>query len=448
MKLSISLVTIWLLALGGPLFAAERPNVVFILADDLGYGDLKCYGHPYARTPHLDKLAEQGTRFAQYYANGATCCPARTALMTGVFPARFQKYPADYGFGSHITVTELLKKAGYRTGHFGKWHIGPEMKPGTYGIDHIDGVEDGIRAAKRMNGPNRGRDSPIFDAAIKFIEANKAGPFYANIWGHIPHNPVNPAPALVEKWKDLKVNPTDFPPQMRMKFAEVEAAKGDISDSMRRYLAEVEALDADIGRLLKKLDELGLSRNTIVAFSSDQGADMTKAGLGGLRFNQMGFNGEFRGGKHTFYEGGQRVSFIIRWPGHVPAGVVNSESVISGVDWLPTLCTIAGAKFTPSDFDGEDVSDVWLGKHRERTKPLYWKTNNERSEMVVREGRWKLFVPNKKKGELELFNILTDPAEKHNLALKHSDVVAQLKAKIDKWNGTLPKDYTKSDDKD
>jgi len=298
------------LVLNGRACAADKPNVVFILADDLGYGDLKCYDHPYAKTPNLDKLAEQGTRFTQYYSNGATCCPARTALMTGKFAATYKEYPADFGFGKQITVTELLKKAGYHTGHFGKWHIGPNAKPGTYGIDAISGAEDGIRAAKR-DGVS-GRDDPIFDEAMKFIEKHKGVPFYVNVWGHISHNPVNPTQSLVDRWKSLKINPEDFPPQMREKFAAVAGAKGDISDGMRRYLADVESLDADVGRLLKRLDDLGLSKNTLVVLASDQGADMTKAGLGGLRFNQMGFNGEHRGGKHTFFEGGQRVPFIVR----------------------------------------------------------------------------------------------------------------------------------------
>jgi N-acetylgalactosamine-6-sulfatase len=301
---------------------------------------------------------------------------------------------------------------------------------------------------KRKNDPERGRDFPIFDEAIKFIEANKAVPFYVNVWGHITHNPVNPAQALTDRWKDLQVKPTDFPPQMRDKLAEVTAAKGDINDAMRRYLAEVEALDADVGRLMKKLDALGLSKNTIVVFSSDQGADMTKAGLGGLRFNQMGFNGEHRGGKHTHYEGGLRVPFIVRWPGHVAAKAVNNAAVMCGADWLPTICRIAGIKLPPGPFDGEDVSDIWQGQVRPRTKPLFWKVNNVKSEMVIRDGDWKLFEPSKKKGETELYHIGNDPAEKNNLAAKHAEIVKKLREQITKWNATLPKEYSKVDDKD
>jgi len=445
---TLAILGIVLLPQSGPARAADKPNVVFVLADDLGYGDLKCYGHPYARTPNLDKLAAQGTRFTQFYSTGVTCCPARTGLMTGKFPATFQKYPADFGFGTRVTVTELLKKAGYRTGHFGKWHIGPETKAGTYGIDRIDGAEDCIRVIKRGNDAVRGRDFPIFDEAIKFIEANKGGPFYVNVWGHITHNPINPAQALADRWKDLKVNPTDFPPQMREKLAAVTAAKGDISDGMRRYLAEVEALDADVGRLLKKLDDLGLTKNTLVVFSSDQGADMTKADLGGLRFNQMGFNGEHRGGKHTHYEGGLNVPFIVRWPGTVAAGAVNEKSVLGGADWLPTLCALAGVPINAVDFDGTDRSAVIKGKESERAKPLFWKTNSVRSEMVVRDGHWKLFDPNRKKGEFELYDVRADPAEARNVAAKNPEVANRLKELIAKWNATLPKEYTKTNDKD
>jgi len=448
MRITLSFVLVTLLHVSGSVAAAERPNIVFILADDLGYGDLKCYGHPYARTPNLDRLAQQGTRFTQYYSNGATCCPARTALMTGKFCASFQRYPADYGLGSRITVTELLKQAGYRTGHFGKWHLGPETKDGTYGIDCIRTGEEGDRLRAGRHDPIRGRDSPIFDEAIRFIEANKDGPFYVNIWGHISHHPVNPAPSLVERWNHLKVDPRDFPLPMQEKFAQVKAAQGDISDGMRRYLAEIEALDADVGRLLNRLDELGLTRNTIVVFSSDQGADMTHAGLGGLRFNLMGCNGPFRGGKHTFYEGGVRVPFIVRWPGRVPQDVVNETSVISGVDWLPTICSLAGVTINAADFDGEDRSGVWLGKDSERTRPLFWKTNNVRSEIVIRDGKWKLFYPNRKKGELELYDILADPGEMRNLASQNLEVVKDLMEKILNWNATLPTEYTKSDDRD
>ncbi len=429
--------------------AQQKPNIVFLLADDLGGSDLHCYGHPYSRTPNIDSLAKDGTRFTQFYAMGATCCPTRTALMTSKFAASYAKYPANGGFGERVTITELLKKQGYATGHFGKWHIGPESKPGTYGIDAISGGDEEGGKKKKV-ADERGRDAHIYDDAIKFIEKNKSGPFYVNVWGHISHNPVNPIDSLVKRWSDLKVKDADFPEQMRMKIDEVRKAGGDVDDAMRRYLADVEALDDNVGMILKRLDELGLRESTLVVFSTDQGADMTKASQGGLRFNQMGFNGALRGGKHTHWEGGVRCPWIVRWPSHVPAGRTDEQSVISGVDWLPTLCAIAGVKINADDFEGEDASAAWLGKAPHvRTKPLFWKTSSTGSEVYIREGPWKLRYPTRKNGgELELYDILADAAESKNLADKNSDIVKKLSATIEAWIATLPKDYEKTKDKD
>jgi N-acetylgalactosamine-6-sulfatase len=313
---------------------AQRPNIVFLLADDLGYGDLGCYGHPYARTPNIDRLAAEGTKFMQFYVTGVTCCPSRTGFMTGKFPATFATYPADGGFGGRVTVTKLLKRAGYATGHFGKWHIGPETKPGTYGIDRIN-----VAGGSKRDG--RGRDAPIYDDAIAFIEAHKDRPFYVNVWGHVTHHPVNPPAAYVERFRGLAVRETDFPPPMRAKFATAKARGGDLDATMRSYLANVASLDDAVGRLLKRLDALGLRENTIVVFSSDHGspaipteerpqdrprrrkrpeqAGGTDGDHFALSLNLMGSNGHLRGGKHGMYEGGVRVPFIVRWPGRVPA---------------------------------------------------------------------------------------------------------------------------------
>ncbi|MEI8290477.1 MAG: sulfatase-like hydrolase/transferase [Verrucomicrobiota bacterium] len=420
-----------------------KPNIVFLLADDLGGGDLHCYGHPYARTPNIDSLAHDGTRFMQYHATGCTCCPARTGLMTSKFPATYPAYPANGGFANHVTITELLNKRGYATGHFGKWHIGPVQTPGTYGIDAIK-VKGGER------GDERGRDAHIYDEAIKFIEQHKNGPFYVNVWGHIPHNPVNPTDALVKRWDGLKVKDDDFAPQMLPKFNDVRHAHGDVDDGMRRYLADVESLDDSVGRLLKRIDELGLRENTIVVFNSDQGADMTKAGFGGLHFNQMGYNGPQRGGKHTNWEGGLDVPWIVRWPRHVPAGRVDQQSVISGADWLPTLCALTGIKINLNEFDGEDASAAWLGKGPHlRTKPLFWKTSAPGSDSFIREGQWKLRHPTRRNdGELELYDLADDPGESKNVAKQHPDIVQKLSSKVEEWVATLPKKYLKTGDKE
>lgn len=451
--INLRLAALSLLLLAGNAFAAnnagpQAPNIVFLLADDLGGGDLHCYGHPYSRTPHIDSLARDGTRYTQFYATGATCCPTRTGLMTSKFPATYPTYPANGGFASHVTITELLKKQGYVTGHFGKWHIGPVQKPGTYGIDAIGASED-EQGGKKKKGDERGRDAHIYDSAIKFIEQHKGGPFYVNVWGHISHNPVNPTDALVKRWSGLKVKDSDFPSQMLGKLSDIRKAGGDVDDGMRRYLADVESLDDSVGRVLKRLDELGLRENTIVVFSTDQGADMNKASLGGLRFNQMGSNGPLRGGKHTHWEGGVRVPWIVRWPGHVPAGRTDDKSVLSGVDWLPTLCSIAGAKINTSDFDGEDASAAWLGKGPHvRTKPILWKASSPGSDSLIRDGQWKLRHPTRKNdGELELYDILADPSESKNVAAQHPDIVKKLSARLEAWAATLPKEYLKTKDK-
>lgn len=452
MRPSVLLLATLLLAPVGALFATEpsKPNIVFLLADDLGGSDLHCYGHPYSRTPNIDSLARDGTRFTQFYATGATCCPTRTGLMTSKFPATYPTYPANGGFANRVTITELLKKQGYATGHFGKWHIGPEQKPGTYGIEAINSDDDEQGGTKKKKqADDRGRDAHIYDDAIEFIEQHKGGPFYVNVWGHISHNPVNPTDALVKRWSSLKVKDSDFPSQMHDKFNDVRQAGGDVDNAMRRYLADVESLDDSVGRLLKRLDELGLSKNTIVVFSTDQGADMTKAGDGGLRFNQMGFNGALRGGKHTHWEGGVRVPWLVRWPGHVPAGRTDVQSVLSGADWLPTLCAVAGVKINAADFDGEDTSAAWLGKSSHvRTKPLLWKTSSTGSESFIRDGQWKLRHPTRKNGgEVELYDLSTDPAESKNLAAQHPAIVKRLSTKVEAWVGTLPKEYLKTKDK-
>lgn len=427
---------------------AAKPNIVFLLADDSGYGDFGCYGHPYARTPNIDRLASEGTRFTQFYATGATCCPARTGLMTSKFPATYPVYPANGGFADRVTITELLKKAGYRTGHFGKWHIGPDESSGTYGIDVV-GVDGKDAGGKRNREDPRGRDAHIYDQAIRFIEANKDQPFYVNVWGHISHHQVNPVQSLVDRWSDLQVDETDFPPPMREKFQTVRKAGGDVNDAMRRYLADIESLDDAVGRLLKRLDELGLRDNTLVIFSSDQGADMTHAGLGGVRFNQMGFNGAHRGGKHTLLEGGVRVPWILRWPGHVPTGRTDNDSVISGIDYLPTLCALAGVDINSNEFDGENTLDAWLGKAvHARSKPLLWKASAPGAQAAIRDGKWKLFHPIRKNaGDFELYDIDSDPMESKNVAADHPKVAAELTQRLEAWVETLPREYVKTKDK-
>ncbi|MHC4880371.1 MAG: sulfatase family protein [Planctomycetota bacterium] len=420
--------------------AADRPpNVVFLFADDLGYGDLGCYGHPYAKTPALDQLASEGTRFTQFYVTGVTCNPSRTGLMTGLFPARFREYAADFGFGDRKTITGLLKKRGFRTGHFGKWHIGPDDADGTYGIDTV-------RTIGKSRDQSAGRDADLYSAAIDFIRENRDRPFYVNVWGHATHFPVNTPDGLVAEFKDVKVDREDFSPTMQHKFDECVQIGGDLDASMRQYLGDVYQIDLNVGRMLKTLDELGLRENTIVVFSSDHGPAPVIVGRKGARKysnNMLGYAGCLRGGKHTQYEGGTRVPFIIRWPGRVQAGRVDSTSVCSFVDWLPTLCSIAGINELPQQLDGEDVADIWLGANRQRTKPLFWKASAIGSTPAMRTGKWKLQLPRRQRGEPELYDLSADPSESLNVADEHPDVVARLRKTLRVWVAELPDEYEK-----
>ena len=420
--------------------APERPpNIVFMFADDLGYGDLKCCGHPYARTPALDQLAEEGTRFTQFYVTGVTCNPSRTGLMTGLFPARFPKYAADFGFGDRVTITELLSKRGYRIGHFGKWHIGPDDSNGTYGIDVVQTIG-------KSRDESAGRDDDLYSAAIEFIHENKDHPFYVNVWGHATHFAVNPAPKLAAEFKDVKVDRKDFPLTMQHKFDECLQIGGDLDESMRQYLGDVYQIDLNVGRVLKAIDELGLRDNTIVVFSSDHGpAPVILASKGARKYsnNMLGSAGIYRGGKHTQYEGGTRVPFIIRWPGHVQAGRVDSENICSFIDWMPTLCAIAGIDDPPQQLDGEDVSDIWLGEDRPRSKPLFWRASTPGGSPAIRDGKWKLHLNRRNDEETELYDLSVDPSESNNVAEKHPEVVARLKKQVRAWVDELPEQYEK-----
>ena len=435
--------TAWftLLSLCPSIFAdvKQPPNNVFLFADALCYADLGCYGHPYAKTPAIDSLAEQGTVFTQFYVTGVTCSPSRTGAMTGIFPARFPKYPADFGFGDQVTVTELLQQRGYKTGHFGKWHMGPKDKDGTYGIDKIETIG-------KSNDAMLGRDDDLYTAAIQFINENKDGPFYVNVWGHATHFPVNTPPNLVNPFQSMKLNRNDFSPTMQKKFNQSFGIDENLDESMRQYLGDVYQIDLNVGRLLKELDDLEIANNTIVVFSSDHGPAPVKLPSKGIREyskNMLGYAGPFRGGKHTQLEGGVRVPFIIRWPGHVTAGRVDTQSVGSFIDWLPTVCSIAGVKQLPTELDGEDISNAWLGKTHQRQKALYWKTSATSSSPSMRVGNWKLHMPRNNRDNIQLYNLVNDPGERQNVANQHPEVISHLRKQLRQWVGELPTEYKK-----
>ena len=443
------------------------PNIVFLLADDLGYGDLHCMGHPYSQTPAIDRLAKDGTLFKHFYAAGATCGPSRAGLMTSQFPARFAKAPASFAFSGAITVTDLLKKNGYRTGHFGKWHMGPEEKDGTFGIESI----------KVLGGNPRdetGRDSETAAAAVEFIKANKSAPFYVNICFQSPRNPVQPPRSFADRFANVKVNRADFPnPDMQAHFDLYEKLGGKLDEGMQNYLGEVLQLDGQVAKVLQTIDDLGLRDNTIVVFTSDNGpARCTGIGENAAKAepikpdlkkkpdpkkkelpretlveNMLGSTGPLlRDRKPSLYDGGVRQPLIVRWPGHVKAGRVDEGNVLAGVDWLPTVAGVAGILIDAARYDGEDVSDIWLGAARERKRNLYWKASNPRDTPVVRHGNWKLHLPSvAKKDSVELYDLAKDPGERENLAAKHPEIVTELTNILRRWNSSLPSKYEKGE---
>ena len=417
------------------------PNIVFFFADDLGYGDLACYGHPYAETPFLDQLAEEGTRYTQAYVTGVTCNPSRTGLMTGLHPARFQKYAADFGFGDRVTITELLKRRGYTTGHFGKWHIGPDETEvdGIYGIDRVEVIG-------KSKDKSAGRDDDLTSAAIEFIRKNAGkAPLYVNIWGHSTHFPVTVPDELAERFNGVEFRREDFSPSIQQKFDDCEKLGGNLQDAMQQYLGDVWAIDRNVGRVLAAIDDLGIRENTIFVFSSDHGPAPVKLGSKGAREfseNMLGYAGIYRGGKHNQWEGGVRVPLIIRWPGNVQADRVDSESVFSFLDWMPTLAAIAGIEDLPERLDGEDLSGVWLGESRKRSGPLFWQVSSSNASASMRDGNWKLHEEGRRT-PLELFDLTRDPSEQENVAKQYPQVVEELSKKLNAWKAELPKSYEK-----
>jgi N-acetylgalactosamine-6-sulfatase len=428
----------------GPAAKAKRPNFVFIFADDLGWGDLGCYGNRQIKTPCLDRLAAEGTLFTQFYVNGSVCSPSRTAIMTSHYPARH----AVHGhFAAHAqnkarampdwldpkvhTVTGLLKNAGYATGHFGKWHLGSGVgapTPGDYGIDeHVTLVSSGPQLEATEDPYFWAKSTAqIVDKTIEFIEKNRDKPFYVNIWTLVPHATLHPTDEQMEPYKSY--GPAGVP---------YEGVK-------QIYYAAVTDLDTQIGRLIKRIDELGLADNTLIAFSSDNGPedlDIRNAVHSGI-----GSTGPFRGRKRSLYEGGVRLPFIVRWTDRTPPGNVDDKSVVAGVDWLPTVLGLAGVKL-PVDLnpDGEDMSEALLGRPKQRSRPLMWEWRfrvfgdmvHRCPMLAIREGKWKLLM-NPDRSRIELYDIPKDPTELDNLADQHPDIVKGMSQKVLEWWKTLP----------
>src|SRR5688572_1323410 len=317
----------------------SAPNIIFILADDLGWGDLSCYGNTFLRTPNLDRLAREGALFTQFYVNGSVCSPSRNAFFTSMYPAqnRIHGHFATPELNSARGMTQFLdpkvpnvattlKQAGYTTAHVGKWHLGSNSggpPPSAYGFDFVGSSEGGGAGISKTDPYYRARSTALFvDESLQFIKRRGEKPFYLQLWTLVPHATLNPTPEQMEPFARLS-NP-DIPHR----------------SARTIYYASVADLDTQIGRLLGELDKLGLTENTIVVFSSDNGPEdifIQNAGHSGV-----GSPGPFRGRKRSLYEGGVRVPYIVRWPARIPAGRIDDTSVVAGVDFMPTLCRITG----------------------------------------------------------------------------------------------------------
>jgi len=399
-----------------------RPNVIVILTDDQGTVDVNCYGAKDLITPNMDALAERGTRFTQFYVGAPICSPSRAALLTGRFPQRAQlpgNAVGDRGMpAAQVTIAEILKQYGYRTGVFGKWHLGTvlPLSPNEQGFDeflgHKEGCIDNYSHFYYWRGPNRhdlwkdeqeiwenGKYFPdiIVREAKRFLEENKDNPFFLFLPFNTPHYPMQAEQKFVNMYENIK------------------------DPNRKRYAAFVTSLDDKIGQVIAKLDELKIRENTIVIFMSDHGHSVEKRAFGG-----GGSAGPFRGHKKTMWEGGIRVPSIISWPGHIPEGAVRDQLACS-IDWLPTIAEYCGVKLPNRKMDGKSIVPLINSSNGKTPHDImHWMLGKS---WAVRQGKWKLVYDN----ELFLSNMEKDITETINLAGSFPEIVKRLKSLHTEW---------------
>ena len=437
-----------LLALGTTVRAqatVPRLNVIFILADDLGAHDLGCEGSTFYETPNLDRLARQGVRFTQAYAACPVCSPTRAAFMTGKYPARTgvtdfiggsrkgKLLPAEYAHQlslDEFTLAEAFKEAGYVTGMAGKWHLGTKgFEPEKQGFD------DAMSADSLGWNGKVDRGERVAEFAERFLEKNRAKPFFLYLPHNLVHIPLIAPEKLIEKYKQkaAALPPVDdaarFRPQGQNKDRRVQ--------DHPVYAAMVEQLDTSVGRVLHKLDELGLADHTLVVFTSDNGGLSTAEGL-------PTSNAPLRAGKGWLYEGGIREPLIVRWPGVVKPGSTIDVPVIT-MDFYPTLLEAAGLELRPKQhLDGRSFLSLLQGDQPSKSPPdreLYWHYPHYSNQGggpagAVRLGYWKL-IETYETGRVELFDLRPDPTESHDLAEAEPERVKGLKQLLADWRTSV-----------
>lgn len=424
--------------------SSRPPNVVFLLTDDLGTGDVGCYGGKLVPTPNIDKIAAEGTKFTQYYSASPICSPSRAGLITGQFPARWnitsymqtraknrECEQADFLDAAAPSLPRQLKAAGYATAHFGKWHLGggrdvtDAPRFAAYGYDEHAGTYESPEPDPDITGGDW-----IFSDKDKFKRWERTGFFVDKTLDFLKRQKAAGKPAFVNLWTDDPHTPW---------IPRANAPKGETKPNLSGVLKE---LDRQVGRLTAGLKELGLEQDTILIFASDNGPLPTF-----MRSRAAGM----RAGKLSLYEGGTRLPFIIRWPSHAPAGGVDDKTILSALDVLPTVCAAAGAKL-PDGYkgDGQDMTAAWNGKSLERAAPLFWeygrndtsfnypKVGDRSPNVAVRDGNWKLLV-NADGNGAELYDVVADKNEEKNVIADHADVAKRMKEMALAWRAGLPK---------
>lgn len=446
------------------------PNVIMILADDMGYGDFERFNPGVSRTPALERLMDEGMTFSQHYAASPVCAPARAAILTGRYPQRsgvidtLEARGTDRLGLSETTIADELGAAGYRTGLVGKWHNGaidPRYSPLARGFDEFTGFRGGWsdywdwqleRNGSTVRADGRYLTDALTDYAVEFVERNSAGPFFLHLAYNAPHFPFQAHEADVERFRD-----------------------GERSETVATIYAMIEAMDAGIGRLLESLDDLGLANDTIVMFSSDNGPQLDRV-LPGAAGEADRFNLGLRGEKLTVWEGGIRVPLVVRWPDHIEAGT-SSDAFIHASDWLPTLMDLTGVRRRAlAPLDGRSVAaGITGGSALEDGVERFWHWTryepDPRSNAAIRVGALKLVMPaitqtlevhpldQARDQEIKvnperfvdigntriprqpafeppapmLFDLSVDPEERNDLADQRPTTVANMSARLASW---------------
>lgn len=421
----------------------ERPpNIVLILADDLGRGHVGCYGQKKIATPHIDRLAAEGMRFTQFYSGACVCAPARSTLMTGLHtghtPVR------NNGLNRHlhdtdVTVAEVLRKAGYATGGFGKWGLG---NPGTPGVAVKQGFDTWFGQYSQTHahfhypaflmcdlervplpenaGKQRGKYAPdvIHDRALQFITANKDRPFFAYLAYTLPHVELVAPPAARQAYSGK------WPTISR---ADPRPGYLGSDDAYAEFAGMVSHLDAQVGEVVALLKRLGIERDTVLLFTSDNGPQ--PGAWADIFVDFFNGAGPFRGAKGSFYEGGIRTPLIARWPDRIKAGTV-SDHVGYFPDLMPTLAALAGAEsHLPKELDGLSLVPTLRGQAEQQRHPyLYWEAAGAKQDVVQQAARWGQWKAVRGKAAWELYDLDADIGEKRNTAAANPKVLERIEA--------------------